>query len=686
LRASCVFLTLILVIALLMATNVEPDAMGGVWTSADWNRTYGWANNDVANSLVQTSDGGYALAGYTTSSGAGGSDFWLVKTDSSGNMEWNRTYGRAGSEIAYSVAQTSDGGYALAGYTNSFGTGYDFWLVKTDSVGNEQWNKTYGGSGTDQAYSMVRTSDGGYALAGHTQSYGAGGSDFWLVKTDPAGTLEWSRPYGGGSTDIAHSVARTGDGGYAVAGRTQSYGAGATDFWLIKTDSLGNVQWNKTYGGVSGDGARSVIQSVDGGYALAGETASFGSGSNDFWLVKTNSTGDMKWNRTYGGGVNDFSQSMAQTSDRGYVLAGFTNSFGAGGSDFWLVKTDSLGKEQWNKTFGGVLSDVAYSVAHTSDGGYALAGYTNSFAVGGSDFWLVKLTPSPIYIRVDGSVDPLAAPIFRSGDVYTLTDTVHTSALNGIVIERNNMILDGAGCVFQGTGSNTGILIQGRSNVTIKNITVRAFSLGINLSDSLNNVIQANNVRDCEIGIGLFSFSSGNNVSGNNITAIKGYGIHIVSSSNNVLTRNNVRDNDGGIRLLQCTNLAYHNNFINNSVQVSTLDSLNVWDNGYPSGGNYWSDYAEVDVDGDGIGDAPYTIDAGNQDNYPLMTPYPYIEGDINRDGIINQLDLEVLSNAYASTLTNPNWISNADINNDEIINVLDLRILGKNYSKTTKQ
>jgi parallel beta-helix repeat protein len=680
------FLTLILATALLLAINIKPHAMGGEFPSSDWNEPYGWTGNEAANSVARTNDGGYALAGYTTSSVAGDSDFWLVKTNSSGGMEWNRTYGEASEDIAFTAIQTGDGGYALAGHTYSSSTGYDFWLVKTDLLGNMEWNKTYGGSGTDQAYSMVEASDGGYVLAGHTKSSGAGLSDFWLVRTDPTGTLNWSRPYGGSKTDIAHSVARTGDGGYVIVGRTQSYGAGLTDAWLIKTDSSGIAQWNKTYGeGTRNEAARSVAQSLDGGYALTGDTALV-SGDSDFWLVKTDSSGNMEWNRTYGGEVNDFCRSITQTGDRGYALAGSTNSFGAGNSDFWLVKTDSLGKAQWNKTLGGTETDVAFSVVQTTDEGYALAGSTSSFSVGGSDFWLVKLTPSPIHICADGSIAPSAAPIIRSGDVYTLTDTVYASAFRGIVIERNNTTLDGAGYLLHGTGDDTGVLVQGRNNVTIKNITIRTFSCGINLSDSLNNSIQTNDVRNCEMGIGLFDFSSGNSISGNNMTAIKGYGIHIDSSSSNVLTGNNILDNDGGIRLLQCTNLVYHNNFINNSAQVSTLDSMNVWDNGYPSGGNYWSDYVGVDVDGDGIGDSPYVADAGNQDNHPLMTPYPYFSGDVNRDGTIDQLDLEMLNVAYGSTPTSTNWHSNADANNDKIINVQDLRILGKNFGKTTKQ
>jgi parallel beta-helix repeat protein len=533
---------------------------------------------------------------------------------------------------------------------------------------------------------MIQTGDGGYALAGQTTSLGAGLSDFWLVKTNPAGTSQWNKTYGWSNYDIAHSLKRTNDGGYAVAGSTQSSGPGTEDFFLVKTDSSGNAQWNKTYGGAKGDVAHSVVQSIDGGFALAGETQSYGAGAYDFWVIKVNSSGNLEWSKTYGGGGSDIPRFMLQTSDGGYALTGYTYSFGTGGSDFWLAKTDALGTAQWNKTFGGLSSDCAFSAVLTGDGGYALAGYTTSFGAGGYDFWLVKLTPSSIFIHADGSIDPLTAPLLRDGYIYSLTDDVYASATSGIVIERDDVVLNGAGYLLQGTGQNTGILVQERSNVTIKNMSIGGFAVGINLSDSSNNVIQANSISDCETGIGLFGFSSDNTVSENNITAINGYGIHIESSSNNLITRNNLRDNYGGMRLLQCTNIAYHNNFINNTVQVSALDSVNEWDNGYPSGGNYWSDYTGIDVDGDDIGNTPYVADAGNQDHNPLMTPYPYFSGDVNRDGIVNQLDLEMLNIAYSSTPTSTNWSSNADLNNDKIIDVQDLRILGKNFGKTTKQ
>ena len=202
-----------------------------------WSQTYGGPDSETAYALVETSDGGYTLAGGAS----------LVKTDAYGNMEWNQIYGRATGERAYSLVETSDGGFALAGYTYSWdpataGAGdYDFWLVKTDANGNMEWNQTYGGAEYDLVSSLVETVDGGYALAGYTLSFGAGSDDFWLVKTDASGNMEWNQTYGGAYQDRAHSLVEGSDGGYVLAGYTTSYGAGPYNFWLVKTDEYGII-------------------------------------------------------------------------------------------------------------------------------------------------------------------------------------------------------------------------------------------------------------------------------------------------------------------------------------------------------------------------------------------------------------------------------------------------------------
>jgi hypothetical protein len=351
-----------LVLFVLLCSSLVPCARA----ASIWNRTYGGTKTDHALSLIATSDEGYAITGWTASFGAGLTDFWLVKTDALGNIQWNKTYGGTGEEYAYSLVETSDGGYAIAGLTDSFGAGWrDFWLVKTDAFGNMQWNKTYGGTGWDWAFSLVEAPDGGYTLAGFTSSFGDAP---WLVKTDALGNMEWNRTYSTSAAQQANSLVATSDGGYAIA----------CDSLLIKTDALGNMQWNKTYGGAS------LVKALDGGYAIANNT------NDNFWLTKTDAFGNMQWNKTYGG-TNDYEgRSVVTTSDGGYAIAGWTESFGAGWSDFWLVKTDSNGAMQWNRTYGGTGYDGAHSLVATSDGGYILAGYTDSFGAGQQDFWLVK--------------------------------------------------------------------------------------------------------------------------------------------------------------------------------------------------------------------------------------------------------------------------------------------------------
>ena len=354
-------------------------------SSLMWTESYGGSFVEIAHSVVQTSDGGYAIAGSTGSYGEGShliNSFWLVKTDSSGKIEWNQTYGGLWEDTAYSLVTTSDGGYALAGSTESFDAEWhDFWLVKTDSTGNMMWNQIYGGPGWEKAYSLIETSDGGYAMAGETFSDYTG--NFLVIKTDRNGNMEWNQTYGGELREIAYSLVETSDGGYAVAGYTWSFSSGEIDCWLVKINSEGNMQWHQSYGGEGSDYAYSLIETSDGGYALIGCTNSFGAGENDFYLIKTDSYGNLMWNRTYGGNKFERAYSLTETSDNGFVLAGETNSIEGNGFDVWLVKTDATGKMIWNQTYGGPLEENAYSLDTTSDRGYILAGRIED----SSDYW-----------------------------------------------------------------------------------------------------------------------------------------------------------------------------------------------------------------------------------------------------------------------------------------------------------
>ena len=383
-RVTLYCLTIVLFAA--APLHAQPDSL--------WSRTYGGDHNEGCTSLIQTADGGYALGGYTRSFGAGESDFWLVRTDENGDSLWSRTYGGKVNDGCYSLIQTTDGGFALAGYTSSFGAGqHDFWLVRTDENGDSLWSHTYGGQRSDACYIHFQTSDGGYVLAGYSNSFGAGDFDFWLVRTDENGDSLWSRTFGGQDWDMCESLVQTADGGFALAGFTSSFGSGEYDFWLVKTDKNGDSLWSRTYGGQNIDYCNSLVQTSDGGYALVGDTDSFGAGRDDFWLVRTDENGDSLWSRTYGGGGNEWCNSLVQTEERGFALAGMTWSIGAGEGDFWLLRTNENGDSLWSRTYGGQNQDNCSSLILTTEGGYALAGGTQSFGAGEYDFWLVKLGP-----------------------------------------------------------------------------------------------------------------------------------------------------------------------------------------------------------------------------------------------------------------------------------------------------
>jgi parallel beta-helix repeat protein len=336
-----------------------------------------------------------------------------------------------------------------------------------------------------------------------------------------------------------------------------------------------------------------------------------------------------------------------------------------------------------------------------------------------------------ITIKADGSIDPLTAPIRRDGDVYTLTVDISSDA-DGIVIERDNMILDGADYTVQGAWASEGIGLMGRSNVTIRNVNISAFLYGVYLDSSSNssvsgntitnsyfsvyldsssnNSIGGNNITDDIDGVclhssssnsvngnyiandgagiyhnvhGVYLYSSSNNsISGNDITANSWDGIRLEGySDNNSISGNNITNNGIGITLYGSSdNKIYHNNFIINQHQVASAGSINVWDDSYPSGGNYWSDYNGSDANHDGIGDTPYVIDANNKDNYPLMPPP--VPGDINGDSRVNLEDLVLLALAYGSKPGDPNWNRYADIDGDNIVGLSDLAILAQHYGQ----
>ena len=291
--------------------------------------------------------------------------------------EWTRTY--EGITSVESFQQTADAGYILAGNTRpDTRRNSDISLVKIGPTGSEQWNRTFGGTfSDDRVKSVLQTSDGGYLIAGSTNRDNS--PDIWLIKVSPQGQEQWNLTLEGTGYEEMVFVQQTIDGGYILIENTD-YRTRFSDIWFVKVDSNGNMQWNNTLGGIGQDEAYSVRQ-VPGGYIIAGKTDSYGAGDFDFWLVKTDTKGEEQWNNTYGGYYGDSADSIQQTHDDGYIIAGKTNSFGlgpggAGHGDFLLVKTDSNGKEQWYRTFGGVSLEFHPSVRLSPDGGYILGGRT----------------------------------------------------------------------------------------------------------------------------------------------------------------------------------------------------------------------------------------------------------------------------------------------------------------------
>ncbi|MEO0140177.1 MAG: hypothetical protein ABIM88_01345, partial [candidate division WOR-3 bacterium] len=292
-----------------------------------------------------------------------------------GQFLFAKAFGGTGNDEAWFVSSTQDGGFILAGETESFGAGNnDLLVIRLASDGSLNWARTYGGTTYDYALSVTQSADGGFAVAGVTSSFGAGNYDCLVLKLASDGYLSWARTYGGTGIDTARSIIQTTDGGYAVAGWTWNFGAASADFLILKLNQDGSLAWAKIFGGTKSDYAFSITQTADGGYAVAGWTYSFGAGQADLLILKLSQDGSLSWARTFGGANNDYSSSIIQTTDGGYAVVGSTYGSGIGNWDILLLKINSSGSVVWAKVLGGTNADEAYSITQTTDGGYAVVG------------------------------------------------------------------------------------------------------------------------------------------------------------------------------------------------------------------------------------------------------------------------------------------------------------------------
>ncbi len=421
-----------------------------------WDKTIGGSSSDPLYSIVPMSDGGYILAGSSSSNisgdksenSKGGPDYWVVKINSLGQKVWDKTIGGNDGDYLYSIISTSDGGYILAGKSysnisgdkteNSKGVG-DYWLVKINSLGQKVWDKTFGGNFEDDLKSIISTSDGGYILAGYSNSNISGDKtensksiyyDYWVVKINSSGQKVWDKTIGGNDKDELNSIVATSDGGYILAGSSSSNisgdksenSKGGFDYWVVKINSSGQKVWDKTIGGSNNDVLIAITSTSDGSFMLAGSSSSEISGDKienskggfDYWVVKINSSGQKVWDKTIGGNSSDVVKSIILTTDSGYILVGdsYSNISGdktensRGLQDYWVVKINSSGQKVWDKTFGGSSFEYLTSIISTPNEGYIFAGSSDSNisgdktenSKGGYDYWIVKVKePCPTF-------------------------------------------------------------------------------------------------------------------------------------------------------------------------------------------------------------------------------------------------------------------------------------------------
>ena len=401
-----------------------------------WQHSYGDSGDEEGYSIKAISEEGYIVAGYTDSNSGivvnnnGNRDLWIFELDSIGNLLWNSCYGGLGTEKGFSITKSIDKGFVAVGYAGSntgmvagCHGGLDFWVVKTDSLGIFQWQKCIGGISIEQAHCIIATVDSGYLVTGTTDSYGNGGDDMWVVKLDQVGNIEWSRALGGSDYEQGNACVQKANGNYLISGAAASINgdvtgnhSSTTDAWVVELNDTGGIVWNKCYGGSNLDNSYGIELTDDGGFLLSAFTRSSDGdvsqllGVEDFWLVKCNSIGTIEWEKTYGGAYHESPRAIARRSNGEIVMAGVSTTDDGmvtgshGSNDFWVICVDSMGNLLWTKCLGGTGSDFAYALDLTDEGDVVVAGTTESSNgdvtnnYGGKDVWVVKLSTSTVEV------------------------------------------------------------------------------------------------------------------------------------------------------------------------------------------------------------------------------------------------------------------------------------------------
>jgi hypothetical protein len=414
-----------------------------------WQRTIGGTEGDHAYSLQLADNGDLMVAGFSLSSdgdfvgGYGATEVWLVRMDSLGNLLWKGNYGGTEDDRAYAISPTKDQGWVFTGFTRSNNIQVsgnhglqDFWVVKLDQAGNINWQKCLGGSGYEIASDIKETPDGGYIVVGYSDSSDGdltennGLEDLWVVKLDTDGSVVWQHSYGGSGQEEGRSVVCTNDGGYLVAGESFSNDGdviqhlGGIDYWVLKLNSDGKIEWQRVLGGSGLESAMDVLQTREGGYMVFGQSRSTNGnitnnhGGYDLWAVKLDAEGEIEWERSYGGANEDYGQAIVQTINDGFLMVGQTTSTDGdaigndGLADAWVIKTDSIGNIEWQKTLGGTQDEIFRTVQQGADGSIYLAGHARSNngdvtgVKGKIDYWVVKLGSA-----LSGTEAPEALPL-----------------------------------------------------------------------------------------------------------------------------------------------------------------------------------------------------------------------------------------------------------------------------------